>query len=146
MFCACLPLADAVLIQQIRDLMDDLDVWPWPYSTFAYWTIALYLLGKTSSNFYWSYLSYGHSSDTSISLAVFMTSIYGYIMFSTILWKCIFGHTFSIKAARMMILVSKTMFLGSRNQMALLILCCIWPCLISGLWKFWSGSLSCLYQ
>ena len=46
--------------------------------------------------------------------------------------------------ARMMILVSRTMFLGSRNQMALFILCCIWPCLISGLWKGWNGSLSCL--
>ena len=48
-------------------------------------------------------LGYGHSSDAKISLAICKNSIYGYIMFSTISWKCVCGHNFWTKAARMMI-------------------------------------------
>ena len=43
-----------------------------------------------------------------------------------------------------MILVSRTIFSGSRNQMVPFISSCIWPCLISHLWTAWSWSLSCL--
>ena len=39
-------------------------------------------------------LGYGHSSDVIKSLAVCTTAIYGYIMFSVISQKCVFGHNF----------------------------------------------------
>ena len=85
-----------------------------------------------------AHLAYSHSSDVKISLAFFPNFIYWYIMFSTISQKRFFGHNFCTKAARMIILESKTMLLGSRNWMALFILSCTWPCLISDLWKAWN--------
>ena len=62
-------------------------------------------------------------------------------MFSAILQKHIFGHNFLTKAHRNIILVSRTMFWGSRIQMALFIFSCIWPCLISHFWKAWNWSI-----
>ena len=55
-----------------------------------------------------------------------MNAIYGYVMFSAILpKKKVFGHTFLPKAHRVMILVSRIMFLMSRNQMVPFISSCI---------------------
>ena len=60
--------------------------------------------------------------STTMSLAVCMLAKYGYIMLDTITQKYVFGHNFWTKAHRMMILVSKAMFWGSRYQIAPLIL------------------------
>ena len=49
-------------------------------------------------------LGYGHSLNAKISLESFTNSFYGYIMFCEILWKCICGHNFWTKPARMIIL------------------------------------------
>ena len=73
-----------------------------------------------------------------------MLAKYGCIMFPVILQKHVLSHNFLTKARRMMILVSRTMFWGSRNQMMPFISSCIWPCLSSHLWIAWNWSLSCL--
>ena len=57
-------------------------------------------------------------------LAVCMNAIYRYIMFSAILWKRAFGHNFWTETHRMVILVSRSMFWGSRSQMVPFVL--IW--------------------
>ena len=51
-------------------------------------------------------------------LAVCTNATYGYIMFSTISQKHVFAHSFLAKSHTMKILVSRTMFWGSRNQTA----------------------------
>ena len=119
-------------------------LWPWLISgLWKGWNGSLSCLpiAGMSYNFMISYL---RSWSIPTSLAVCLLAKYGCIMFAAMSRKHVLGHNFCIKAHRMMILVSWTMFLESKNQMALFMLCCIWPCLISGLWKGWNGSLSCL--
>ena len=60
-------------------------------------------------------------------------AIYGYVLLSAFSRKCNFGHNFWTKAHGMMILVSRTMFWGSRIDMAPFFFSCTWPCLISNL-------------
>ena len=74
--------------------MDDLDAWPWPYWTCAFWALAQYLLCKTSAFFYRSYLgSWPFLRCKYILIVAYMTAIYGYIMFSVILRIYRVSHT-----------------------------------------------------
>ena len=127
---------------------DDLDAWPWHYHTFAFWTIAPYLLSKTSSNYCSIQLRLWLFFRCKKYLLCSVQIQFRVVMFSAKLWKLICGHnpgviTFELKQQRWWF-VSRPMFLGSWNQMELFMLSCIWPCLISDLWKSWNWSFSYL--
>ena len=74
--------------------------------------------GQNVFKFCTSYLRLWPFFQCKKSLPVCTNTIYRYIVFSDISQKCVFGHNFWTKAHKMIILVSRTMFLGSRNQMA----------------------------
>ena len=61
-------------------------------------------------------LGNGHSLDVIKSLAICTTAIREYVMFSELLQKLVFGHNFSTKAHRVMILVSMTMAFGVKES------------------------------
>ena len=83
---------------------DDLDAWPWPLKYFCILSHNSVPAGENISKFLLSVaLAMAILQMIKISLAVCTNSIYGYIMFSDISQKRVFGRNFWIKAARMMI-------------------------------------------
>ena len=83
---------------------DDLNEWPWPCLLLPFWPYLSNCWAKTFQIFIQGSLGYGHSSHVIKSVVICTTVIYGYIMFSDISRKRIFGRNFWTKAARMMIL------------------------------------------
>ena len=117
----------------------DLAMWPWPYCTCTFWAIAQYLLGNTSPNFHtlawakaWPFLACKKKKILN-DLCEFHLQVHVYYVLRDFAKMLFVGHNFWTKVHRMMISLSRTMFVlfwkfwRLRNEIMPFIFSCIWP-------------------